>query len=533
MYGSGACVNKDLVARVHARYPGQLVIRRNGSPVKPREFIVCPGFAPENRLGVYLHNVDAVVSAFSERFFYIKINGLYVEPPQPIVGCYRRPNFVEFRRLVLSHISRNFPTMSRDATVAAFRGLKRRRYEQARCLVLRDGLQVRDSHLKAFCKFSKVEVGDPARVISPRDPKWNLELAMYVKHLEHKMYSSIHKVFTSTFPCGSRLSKYTVMKGLDCDEVALDLRRKWDTFTNPVAIMLDVSKLDACLGIVATRYEHSFYTGVYPRARKLRWMLKCMRKHRVHAYCPDGDVVVKCPGRKASGDVTTALGDILVVTSLYYDLACRIGCVFELADMGDDACVILERSDLATFLHCVVDVFMEGGFYIKVDKIVHVFEEIVFCQQHPINIGCSWRMVREPTTVVTKDVMCLLHCQNEKVFRKWLGAVALAGLHLTDGVPVLSHFYQCLLRSGRDPGNKLFNKLMEHTYFVRRKVSSSSKIDDAARVSFYYATGLLPDAQLELETRLDNYVIDRLATDVIDFSQLSNFRGTQLSLLYL
>lgn len=533
MYGTGAIVDAGLVARVHHQFPGQLVIRRNGSPVKPREFIVSPGFAPECRLGVYLHNVDAVVSALTERFFYINVDGVYIEPPQPIRGCFRRPNYIGFRAEVLSHIPRHFPILSRDQTVAAFRGSKRRRYEHAKDLVMRDGLQARDSVLKAFCKFSKVEVGDPARIISPREYKWNLELARYIKHLEPKIYSGIHKAFSSVFPHIDRKSRRTVMKGLDCDEMATELWLKWSSFSKPVAVMLDVRKLDACLGIVATRYEHSFYTGVYPRARKLRWMLKQMRRHCIRAYCPDGMVVVKCKGRKASGDVTTAVGDIEVVTSVYYDIMMFLMIYFELADMGDDACVIMEESDLPRFLHRVADAFLEAGFLIKVEKIVHEFEEITFCQQHPILVNGSWRMIREPSTVVSKDAMCLLHCSNEKVFRKWLGAVSIAGLHLCDGVPVLYSFYRCLQRSGRDPGDKLFNLLMEHTFFKRRKKSSSSKIDDAARVSFYYATGILPDAQLELEAHLDRMLVDDLRPDILEFGQLECIRGTQLSLLYL
>lgn len=523
-------MDECLVDKIHTLFPGQLVVRKNGMPVKPRSFIVARGFASEHSLGVYLHSTDAVVSALSGRFFFIPHGDGYIEPPQPIGGCFRRPNYMKFREQVLSHIPSHFPVMSRDTTVAAFHGPKRRRYEQARDLILRDGLHRCDSVLSAFCKFSKIKVGEHARIISPRNPKWNLELARYVKHLEHKLYRSIHKVFME-FSRGR--SRATIMKGLDVDAMAYELRCKWDGYDDPVAVTLDVSKLDACLQIAATKYEHSFYTGVHPRSHGLRWMLRCMQKHHIVARCPDGQVIVKCPGRKASGDVTTAMGDIIVVMAIYFDLFTKLPFSVDIADMGDDACCIMERSDLDQFLQRVVVAFREAGFIIKVENTAHMFEEIVFCQQRPILVSNGWRMVREPKVVVSKDVMCLLHCPVEKTYRKWLGAVALAGRHLCDGVPVLAAFYDCLKRSGRDPGNRLFDRLMQHTHFVRRKRSGGSKIDDTARVSFYHATGILPDAQLILEQTFTNMRIGQLPTNCITFDQLCANRGTQLKLLFL
>lgn len=532
MYASSACYDERLVERVLMTHPPDtLVIHKTGMPTKPREYIVCPGFAPSNTLGVYLHNVDAVVSALTERFLYIKVDGRHILPPQPIRGCFRRQGYTEFRRKVLSHIPTHFPVLSRTQCVAAFNGPKRAKYENARVSLLRCGLKRRDAILSAFCKFSKIEVGDPARIISPRDPRWNLELARYIKHLEGHIYRSIHKTFAE-LKHADRTSHYTVMKGLDVDQTAHELRLKWDMFSDPVAVTCDVSKLDACLGLIATVYEHSFYTGVFPRDRQLRWILQVMRRHHIVARLPDGTVIVHCPGRKASGDVTTAVGDIIVVTSVWYNVFTLLNFVMELADMGDDALVFMERTDLDEFLRRVVGVFMEAGFILKIENIAHEFEEIVFCQQHPMLIGGKWRMVREPTTVVSKDTMCLLHCPNEKLYRKWLGAVAAAGMHLCDGVPVLSTFYECLRRSGRPPSDRMFNHLMQHTHYIRRDKRCNSTIDDAARVSFYYATGVTPDAQLAIESQLSSMLIDGLRVDV-ELQEINEMgRGTQLNLLY-
>lgn len=524
MCGSRPVVSKALLARVMTEFPGQLDIHRTGGIVKTRSFIVTTGFSKTNNIGVYMHCVDAVVSALLERFFFIKVGGEYIVPIAPRRGIFRTESYATFRAEVLSHIPIGFPRLSHQSCVDRFSGLKRKRYEAALLSLRRDALSREDSRLKLFCKFAKNVIGEPARVISPRSARFNLELATYVKHLEHRIYSSIHRCFKSE-------SRATVMKGLNVDDRADVLRAKWDRFIDPVAVMFDVSKLDASIGVPQLRYEHSFYTGVYPRAHKLKWMLRMMRKHDCVAYANDGIVKVQTAGRRASGDVTTSLGNVILVCSVIWTLQQELSIDIELANDGDDGVIVFERCHLGRVLARVVERFRDCGFILKVEKPRFEFEDIVFCQHVPMSISGRWRMVRQVRKVFAKDPLCLIGCPNERVYRKWLGAVGCAGSHLCDGVPVLQEFYACLKRNGRVPSNRFFNHLMRHTHFMKRSKVRDSTIDDSNRLSFYLATGIMPDHQVAIEEWLLTLQIGELRENVVCLDQLVGHRGAHLDLL--
>lgn len=506
-------------------FPGQLVVDLNGEGVKTRSFIVLTGFSLTNDLGVYSHSVGAVVDALLERFFYVKRDdGNYAPPIQAVPGKFTQQYFRTFRREVLRHVPHHFPRLTRRQLVDSYSGLKRKRYENAYKSLRETPLNRQDSAIKLFCKFSKTKLGDPARVISPRDPRFNLELGRYVKHLEKRLYKCINKTFHSS-------TQHTVMKGLNVDERALVLRQKWCRFNEPVAISLDASKLDASIQRQQLLYEHSFYTGVYPWARALRVMLFWMRTHNCVAYAPDGRVRVRCAGRRASGDVTTSLGNVLIMCSCIYALCCELGIELELADDGDDAMVMMEREDLDRFIGRVRPHFRECGITIKVEAICYEFEQMVFCQHNVVNVAGKWRMCREVRKVLAKDTLCLTGCPNEKALRKWIGAVAAAGMHLCDGVPILEAFYAYFRRCGRAPSDRFFQHVMQHTFFARRKVRHRVALTAATRLSFFLATGVMPDAQVAMERWLESLTIEELQENVVDQHLVPIYQGGHLELI--
>ena len=239
MYGSEPVVKQDLLDRVNRRWPGELVIHRNGMPTKRRVFRVVPGLSYSSSMGVHNHSVNAVVSALTERFYYIKVDGVYVEPPTPVPGYFKLPLFTRFRERVLSSVPKNFPRLSRRQVVDRFSGPKRKRYEAAFQSLLVDPICAEDARIQLFCKFAKVEVGEAARIISPRSARFNLEFARYIKHLEKRIYKGINRALCSE-------TKISVAKGLTVDDRAQVLVEKWSVFDDPVAVVVDVSKLDAC-----------------------------------------------------------------------------------------------------------------------------------------------------------------------------------------------------------------------------------------------------------------------------------------------
>lgn len=520
MYGSEPVVKNELLERVNRRWPGELVIHRNGMPIKDRVFRVVPGLSYSSSMGVHNHSVNAVVSALTERFYYIKVDGVYVEPPTPVPGFFRMPLYTQFRDRVLASVPKNFPRLSRRQVVARFSGPKRKRYEAAFESLLTDPVCADDARIQMFCKFAKVEVGDAARIISPRSARFNLEFARYIKHLEKRIYKGINRALQSE-------TKASVAKGMTVDDRARILAEKWSVFDDPVAVVVDVSKLDACTRKCHLKYCHSYYTRVYPSARGLRKLLKWSLLHKCVAYCPDGYVSVNSEPKKASGDVDTSLGNVIVVTSTIDFARVLYQIKIEVLNDGDDNVIIMERADVDQFIQGVVLVFRDAGFNLKIEQVTDVFEEIIFCQHVPCMVHGQWRMIREVRKVFRKDAMCLVGCPNASAFRRWLGAVGDAGLHLCDGVPVLQSFYQMYKRNGAAYSDRYLEHVMAHTHYRRRDATIDSTIDDAARVSFYQSSGILPDAQVMLETYLDSLNFGDVSATPVDIGCIEDIEGGQ------
>ncbi len=471
-------------------------------------------------MGVHNHSVNAVVSALTERFYYIKVDGVYVEPPTPVPGYFKLPLFTRFRERVLASVPKTFPRLSRRQVVDRFSGPKRKRYEAAFQSLLIDPICAEDARIQLFCKFAKVEVGEAARIISPRSARFNLEFARYIKHLEKRIYKGINRALCSE-------TKTSVAKGLTVDDRAQALVEKWSVFDDPVAVVVDVSKLDACTRKCHLKYCHSYYTSVYPSARGLRKLLRWSLLHECVAYCPDGYVAFKSEPKKASGDVDTSLGNVIVVTSILNFVRELYQIKIEVLNDGDDNVVIMERADVDQFLQGVVLVFREAGFFLKIEQVTDVFEEIIFCQHVPCQVHGQWRMIREVRKVFRKDSMCLVGCPNADAFRRWLGAVGDAGLHLNDGVPVLQSFYRMYKRNGSAYSDRYLEHIMAHTHYLRRDAKIDSMIDDTARVSFYLSSGILPDAQVMLEAYLDSLNFGDVDLNPIEIECLNDSEGGQ------
>jgi hypothetical protein len=323
----------------------------------------------------------------------------------------------------------------------------------------------------------------------------------------------------------------TVMKGQDVEQTARILRSKYDRFVDPIVVSLDMTKLDACTGLQHLRYQYSVYKAVYPGDSTFAWMLKTMLKYVAVAYCPDGIVRLRTAARKASGDVDTSLGNVINVLRVFYKIVQRLKIRIELANNGDDNLVFLERSDFSLLKTYLQFAFIEAGFILKIEGVYAEFEDIIFCQHTPVLIGGVWRMVREVRTVISKDTMCLVHCPTEQLYRKWLAAVASAGMHLCDGVPVLESFYRCLRRNGSTCTDRFFRHVMQRTHFVQRATIRHETVTDEARVSFHASSGLLPDEQLQLEWFFDRFVIDKWQDEIIEQNMLPQNQGWHLDIL--
>lgn len=467
-------------------------MRRNGLAHKTREFTVLTGLGPDHNLGVYDNSVDTIERAFAERYFLCK-DGEGFRPAFKVgPSNYRTPEFSAFRKEVMEHMP-SLPVMTSQQVVDTYRGPKRRVYQNALHSLEEEGLTEADAHLSAFVKFEKQDVEKAPRVINPRSARYNLRLGKYLKHAEHKFFRAINKAF------GGR-TRATVIKGMNADQAADVLVEKWQQFDDPVAVGLDASKFDMHVSIAALLYEHSFYKALFPNCAELRWLLKLQLRNKGVARAVDGTVKFTMEGTRCSGDLNTSLGNCIIMCALVWAYSKVRGIRVELANNGDDCVVFMERRDEPAFRDGLSNWFKAKGFAMAVEPTVDVLEQVEFCQSHPVQLSTGWRMVRNVTACLIKDPICLLSIPNDKVYRKWLAAIGMCGSHLAAGVPVLSEFYDVFSRAGTSCSQGMLQEVFKNRSQLHLAQGlSAGDVDARARVSFYYAFGILPDDQRQLE----------------------------------
>lgn len=472
-----------------------LRVKSNGQNAKPRTFVVVRDIGPTHTLGVYNNNIRTVERAFQERYFLCKV-GEGFEPALTVRprAYVRNQDLQRFKHIVVKSC-RNAPVVSLPHVVEAYTGPKRRIYQAAMESLGRDPLVAKDSHLTSFVKFEKQDLGKAPRVINPRSPRYNLVLGKYLKFLEKRVYKGINRAFGAH-------TAHTVIKGLNVVESGKVVAAKWRRFRNPVGIGLDAQKFDMHTSVPALKYEHSVYTDIFPRHEELKKILRQQLSNKGTAYCEDGQVKFKMEGTRSSGDLNTSLGNCIIMCGLVYAYAAYIGVYIELLNNGDDCVVILEGCELDEFMGPLIGWFRRYGYRMTVEKPVFELEEIEFCQSKLVMVDDEPRMVRNLTNALKKDPMCLIPIQGPSVLQQWYGAVGDCGLSITSALPVLQEYYKMYQRSGKEYSLGFLQHVQKNTAHFERMRGMTKKegaISAATRCSFYYAFGVLPAYQIELE----------------------------------
>ncbi len=464
---------------LHTTYTGQ--------KVEPRVLNFITGVSPEHNLGVNNADIHTLRTALLERMYFCSVSGAFVEPPQIKLNVIQ-PKLKEFT----SKLVRNFHATpsTGEEVVDMYKGRKRTIYQQA----LEDhavyGLRRRDAFINAFVKVEKVNVSKAPRCIQPRRPVYNLCMGRYIKKVEHRLYKRIARVFGDG---------PTVMKGYTVQGVARIIKGKWDSFVNPVAVGLDATKFDmhVCEGML--KWEHSIYKAIYKNDPYLAKMLRWQVDNRGFARCEDGTIRYKVKGRRASGDMNTALGNCLIMCALVWTYAQERGVDLKLVNNGDDCVVFMERESLPAFSRGLSEWFLEMGFRMVVEQPVFELEQIEFCQMHPVLGAGGYTMVRNIKVALIKDSLCTMALDN-KAARKWMYAVGECGLALTSGVPIMQSFYSAYLRGGLPSKINLAPQMQTGLSMMRGDlVSRVGTVTPAARLAVYVAWGITPDEQVELE----------------------------------
>jgi hypothetical protein len=475
-----------------------VVTLKSGAPEKSRRTYALHGLSHEVNYGVYNNNLQAIERGIKERIFYVDYGKGFELTPKPSPQDYAQSMSAVYScfQKVVQYVT----PLTAIQFAGTYVGRRRTIYEKACAHLIERPIERKDSHIKAFIKAEKYnftsKINPAPRIIQPRDPRYIVESGRYIKVIEKKIYKQINDLFGAT----------TIFKGLNAHKRGLAMEDHWNAFNNPVAVGLDAKRFDQHVSRAALEYEHSIYKLYYPKDKHFAMLLEWQLVNKGKARCNGGSVSYKVDGCRMSGDVNTALGNCLIMSSLVYVYAQEIGVNIRLANDGDDCVVVMEREHLAQFQGSLHSFFIKHGFFMEVEEPVYTLEAIEFCQSHPVFDGTSYRMVRDPRVAISKDCVSLTPLDNAKIRGMWLAAVGQGGMSLTGGIPVWQDFYARLteLSDGAKPlndlsmmtGMKILGQGMYHEY---------KPVTPQARLSFYLAFGITPSEQLCLEGYYRNY----------------------------
>jgi hypothetical protein len=428
---------------------------------------------------------------------FCKVSGEFVSPPQ-VSSKTIRTKLGYFRSAVLKRCGRP-PRLSLEEVVETYTGRKRTNYQNALESLSIDPVKRKDARSKAFVKVEKGVLGKAPRPIQPRDPRYNLVVAQYIKPVEHAIYRGIARVYGDG---------PTVMKGYNVAQIGNIVRGKWESFHEPCAVGIDAVKFDMHVSKEMLEYEHGFYTNLF-HDRELKRLLKWQIYNRGVGYCSNGKLRYQVTGRRFSGDMNTALGNCIIMCALVHAYSRDRGVKTKLINNGDDCVVFMEKRDLEKFMLGFTPWFLEFGFRMTVEEPVFEIEKIEFCQMHPVWTPLGYVMVRNLEKSLAKDTMALVAVNNEKSARTWLKAIGQCGASIAPGIPIFQEFYQLLDRQASRKSNIMKSAVMQSGFLMLSKGLEvrTRVVDPGTRVSFMTAFGLTPDEQRAYEEKLRNFEI--------------------------
>jgi hypothetical protein len=469
-------------------------------------------------LSGFNNTIDTLERAVKERVFFVKENGLFVEPPRPEANHFER-QMQEVDALLARQLPHATP-LSRQDFVETFRGAKRQMYQQAADSLYGRSVERADSEVKVFVKYEKTDYtrkSDPVpRVISPRNPRYNVELGRFLRPVEERIFHSLANLFEG---------KTTVFKGMNAAESGEKMFDLWSSFTEPVAIGLDASRFDQHVSVSALKWEHKQYPRCFPKPyhKSLKKLLSWQVKNTCRGYTEDGKLKYTKEGGRMSGDMNTSLGNCILMCSMIKQYSLDRGVRTLLANNGDDCVVFMERKDLDKFSHDLDSWFRAMGFNMTVEEPCTTFEEIEFCQTHPVFVGPnsdSYLMVRHPKWAIAKDTMCIHGFQNKAQYLAWLDAVGTGGLAMTGGVPIFQDFYRAYCSAGVRGKTHYQAQSWGVRSLQKGMVRQYGDILPHTRASFYWAFGVTPDEQVVMEDFYSRAVLDCDARTELTFQNI-------------
>lgn len=461
--------------------------------MKPRDqvYLHLPSADYSWRVAMHANTVENQIVAITNRVLTVT--------PVP------EPASIERLRRIAIQLARHLPFGTRQGLAdfyQSYSGRKRLRYEQAQENLQSTGLRKRHARVTMFVKPDKIntvakENPDP-RPIQFRAPEYCVELASYLKPLEHALYG-----LRMTHP-NLKGKTRLVGKGLNQRDRAILLEAKMKEFASPVVVSLDMSRFDLHVSRELLQVEHEVYLNRFRHDRKLARLLRWQLDNE--GSSKEG-VRYKTHGRRMSGDMNTALGNCILMIVMVIDMLAEGGVVGQILDDGDDCLVVLNLPDLDKFLR-VAALASRYGMTVKVENVAFCMEDVEWCQSRPILTVLGWKFVRNPWKIFNTSLLGTKWLRmTEKQRLAHLRAIGDCELILNRGVPVLQAYACALIRNSK--GVESNTSHLDEGDFRRMTRESapalSVDISFEARKSFERAFGIKVETQQLMEEIFDNW----------------------------
>jgi len=261
------------------------------------------------------------------------------------------------------------------------------------------------------------------------------------------------------------------------------------------------ARFDQHTSAAALEWEHAIYNMIFGCA-KLAEYLTWQVNNIGYATTSDGNIRYKVKGCRMSGDMNTALGNVLIMCALTHKFLQSLGVKYRFIDDGDDCGVFIEREHLH-LLDALPQHHLHYGYEMTVEAPAFDLEQVEFCPSKPIDCGGgNYMMVRNVHKAIKQDAIAIEKFDWAEL-QDVLAATGVCGLALYEGMPILGEFYRMLANAPADD-KKVQRIVHEHRYGPRtwRSVEGARgfAIDETvARVSLFRAFGILPDMQVAME----------------------------------
>jgi hypothetical protein len=401
----------------------------------------------------------------------------------------------------LKHRSGSFAPLSLAEALETFKGTKRKLYDNAYQRLLVNPLTYRNAKIKAFVKAEKADpldkVNPDPRIIQARDPEYNLEMARYLRKIEHLVYGWKY----DGVPC--------VAKCLNPTQRASLLAQKWRMFDNPVCVSLDCSRFDLHVTRPLLDLEHEFYQSCFPDDVWFKYLLSCQKVNRGRTL---NGVKYVVNGGRMSGDMNTAVGNcllmMLMATAAMKEL--KIG-RYQVLDDGDDCLLLTERTELETLMSRLPGVFSEFGMELKIENVAFQPQDVIFCQSKITWNGEKWVFCRPWRKILSQACCGTKHWHDPKEVEAMFGAVGDCELATGLGIPIIQPFAQRLRELSNGKRAKFVcldssyqYRIGSESYATLNKLQPRP-ITDEARAEFHRTWGVPPWEQLAIEYHISKW----------------------------